>query len=253
MAKRVPRFFISPIAAGTEEALIEGAEARHACKVLRLKVGDPIIVFDGTGQQYQARVRQLEKYCLRATLGAPLAVQTESSLDLALAQGYLKDKKMDMLVRHLTELGVRRWIPFMAERSVPAPTALRLQSRLERWQKISREAVKQCRRSHPMNIEPVGAFEAVLKLAAPYDLKLIFWEKASSMLYPDMFGETMPGKIFVMVGPEGGFESFEVEAAQLHGFRAVAMGPRILRAETATLTACSLVQYVFGDMGENCP
>ena len=249
MGKRLPRFFIPTAEMGAAEALIEGTEARHARKVLRLKVGDRLIVFDGAGKQYQARIKLLEKACVRVTLEAPLVGQTESPLDLALAQGFLKDKKMDMLVRHMTELGVQRWIPFLAERSVPAPNPQRLQARIGRWHKISQEAVKQCRRSQPMSIEPVMPFEDVLKLAAPYDLKLVFWEKAATFLISSLGGEEPPARILVMIGPEGGFGMSEIEAAQKHGFRAISMGPRILRAETAALTACSLVQYVFGDMG----
>ena len=200
MGKSAPRFLIRSKRIGPEEALIEGAQARHARTVLRLQVGDTLVVFDGTGWQYQARITMFEKQGVRVALEKPLAVKTESSLDLALAQGFLKDKKMDMLVRHLTELGVQRWIPFMAERSIPAPSPQRLQARSLRWQKISQEAAKQCRRIRPMKIEPAVSFEAALTLAGPYDLKLIFWEKEASCLSPNKHDTAMPGRIFAKAG-----------------------------------------------------
>jgi len=168
-----------------------------------------------------------------------------------LAQAYLKDKKMDQLARRLTELGVTRWLPFMAQRSIPSPDEKRGQARYQRWQKISQEAVKQCRRSRPMRIETPVSFAEAMEISRTCDLKLFFWEGPETQPLQRPADQPMPAKVFVMIGPEGGFDLAEYRAAQVQGFRMVGMGPRILRAETAAVAACTLVQFLFGDMGQN--
>jgi len=245
------RFFIPPEQIGQNEPILSGADAHHLRVVLRLHPGDMIVVFDGSGREYKARVASMDREQLKVALVAPIRKQIESSLDLVLAQGYLKDKKMDLLVRQLTELGVTRWIPFMAGRSIPVPDRKRLANRYRRWLKISHEALKQCGRSRVMDIAPMVSFDAMLQHAESYDLKLVFWEKATRCLTSIQLRQPEPASIFVMIGPEGGFDPAEITCAREKGFRTVGLGPRILRAETASLTACALVQFVFGDMGQN--
>ena len=156
---------------------------------------------------------------------------------------------MDQLVRQVTELGITRWIPFIARRSVPKPDELRLKSRYQRWRKISQEALKQSRRNKPVAIDPVVDFDTLLALARPYDLKVMFWEKADHCAPALPVGEINPSSAFIVVGPEGGFEPAEAAAAQRQGFHLAGLGPRALRSETAAIAACALVQYLFGDMG----
>jgi 16S rRNA (uracil1498-N3)-methyltransferase len=165
------------------------------------------------------------------------------------AQGFLKDKKMDTLIRQLTELGISRWIPFFAARSVSRPDAARLERRAARWQKIATEALKQCRRTQPPRIETVAGFEQMLAAGVDADIKIAFWEEEQSVLpEADRHGR-VPGDIFIILGPEGGLTSEEIALARQAGFKSVSLGPRILRAETATLAACTLVQHLYGDMG----
>lgn len=243
------RFFFIPEPSDQGLAKIVGRDAHHIHKVLRLKLDDIIVVFDGQGAEYKARIKAIKAGVVNIELIEPLVNNAESALELAMAQGVLKDKKMDYLVRHLTELGVQRWIPFLAKRSVPVLNERRSQARGERWHKISLEAVKQCRRSRPMAIEKVMSFQDALNASEPFGLKLIFWEKEEGML-PSALREHVADKgVFVMIGPEGGFEEAEVHAARDKGFLCLGLGPRILRAETATLTACAILQYIFGDLG----
>ncbi len=240
------RFYIGPDQINQKQPVLTGPDAHHLRSVLRLKAGDPIIVFDGQGAEYQARIASVKPDAVHLTLLSKLTAQTESPVEIVLAQGYLKAKKMDRLVRPLTEIGVNRWVPYRAGRSVATPADSRLQARRQRWEKLSLEAVKQCGRSRPMAIAPASSFEAVLALAQSYELKLIFYEKMSSRsLSP--YPEQSPGRIFMLIGPEGGFEPDEVAQAEAAGFNKVGMGPRILRAETAALVACALVQYIYGD------
>jgi 16S rRNA (uracil1498-N3)-methyltransferase len=245
------RFYIPPGQVAETEPVIEGSDARHIHTVLRLKPGDVIVVFDGQGSEYAARIVAVDRRQVRITLSDRMTPDTESPVRIALAQSYLKDKKMDQVVRQVVELGVNHFIPFMAKRSVAHPDETRSRSRHQRWQKIALEAVKQCRRSRPMAVEPVLSFDAALALSRPYALKLFFWEVQGDSLFTNPARRPRPGSVFIMIGPEGGFEAGEYDAARQYGFLAVQMGPRILRVETAAIAACTLVQYLFGDMGQN--
>lgn len=245
------RFFIAPGQMGQEQPLLGEEDARHVRTVLRLQPGEPIVVFDGTGAEYEARITAIDQHQVRIAVTRPLAVTAESDLQIVLAQAYLKDKKMDELVRRLTELGVTRWVPFMARRSVPSPDEKRGLARHQRWQKISLEAVKQCRRNRPMTIDAPVSFAQALEMARGYDLKLFFWEGAGAAPLARPTGQPSPKRVFVMIGPEGGFDPEEQRLAQAQGFCMAGMGPRILRAETATVAACTLIQFLFGDMGQN--
>ena len=242
------RFFISSEQLAQPRPRIQGPDARHLRRVLRAQPGDRIAVLDGQGNAFQARIVALERDSVIVELESPLQPDPDTTPRIILAQGYLKDKKMDGLVRQLTELGITRWIPFRAARSVPVPDPKRLPARYERWQKISLEAVKQCGRRRPMAIDPVVPFETALDQARDCHTKLIFWEKNPDAPIPAPAQAQPAAGIFVMVGPEGGFEPDEVERARQAGFSTVGMGPRILRAETAALAAAVLTQYLFGDM-----
>lgn len=243
------RFFIPPEQFGDEESVITGPDAHHLGHVLRLKPQDVIVVFDGTGREWRAQVVSIARRHVKVAMLEPLKASAESALSLAVAQGFLKDKKMDVLVRQLTELGVSRWMPFYSRRSVPAPDRRRLEGRCQRWRKISLEALKQCGRSRSMAIGPVEPFDQVLEQTRDYDLKLIFWEEAKTALLDKQALEVHPASVVLILGPEGGFEADEIERAEAAGFTTVGLGPRILKAETAALTAAATAQFVFGDMG----
>lgn len=242
------RFYISPDQIKQKESLITGSDAHHLKTVLRLNTGDLIVVFDGQGREFQGRISNFRPDGVQISLVSQLTPNTESHLTLTLAQGYLKDKKMDPLVRPLTEMGIHQWIPFRAKRSVAVPNQARFLARHARWEKLTQEAVKQCGRCKPMVIEPAASFADVLKLSRPFDLKLIFHEKTQSISLAQYQGHPS-ANMLILIGPEGGFAPEEVAMAEQAGFGAVGMGPRVLRAETAALAAAALVQYVFGDWG----
>jgi 16S rRNA (uracil1498-N3)-methyltransferase len=244
------RFFITPDQAASPSPILAGQDARHIRTVLRLKPGEPIELVDGTGAIYAAEIVAIAPDGVKVRIKHRQRQQAESSADIIVAQAMLKDKKMDVLVRQLTELGVTRWVPFFSARSIPRPDAGRLEHRAARWVKISREAVKQCRRDKAPAIHSPLTFDATLALAADCQLKLLFWEGAPTPL-KDCF-RTDPSnskRIMIVLGPEGGFAASEVNQARSAGFAVASLGPRILRAETAALAACTLMQFVFGDLG----
>ena len=158
---------------------------------------------------------------------------------------------MDGLVRQLSELGIVKWIPFIAERSVPRPDKKQLLARTKRWEKIAKEALKQCRRGRIMEIGETVTFEEMLDLSQFCDLKVAFWEDELQPVHANLLesGEKI-NTVFALIGPEGGFTQKEIEKAEHRGFITVGLGPRILRAETATVAACVLLQYLFGDMSQ---
>lgn len=244
-------FFLDPSRIAASRAVLEGSEAAHLKNVLRLTHGDLVGLVDGSGYEYQARVDRLApgraELCITARRRSPGL----SAMRIDAAQGYLKDKKMDRVVRQLAELGITRFIPLISERAVTRPEPGRASSRRERWRKIAVEALKQCRRGDLMGIADVVAFGDLLAAGRSYDLCVLFWERAAQALTPPPAAEATSGvrSVLAVLGPEGGFSEEEAAAAQAAGFRMAKLGPRILRAETAAVAACAVVQYLFGDLG----
>jgi 16S rRNA (uracil1498-N3)-methyltransferase len=243
------RFFIPPEMVDSPSPEISNSEARHICRVLRLTTGDVVELFDGTGKGYRARIVSAAPDRVRFAINGSYPLTTESPAHITLAQGFLKARKMDDLIRPLTELGIHCWQPFYAARSVSRPKGGSLGKRLDRWNKKALEAVKQCRRGRIPLIQPVETLADVLMASAGFDLNLFFWEgEPLAAKLPEVAPPT-PRSVLVVVGPEGGFTSDEVQLAKTNDFLICGLGPRILRAETAALAACSVVQYRFGDMG----
>jgi 16S rRNA (uracil1498-N3)-methyltransferase len=242
-------FFVEPAALNKPFAAIEGSEARHMKNVLRLKPGDKIRVFDGEGFEYDASIHQFFADWVEIKITRKFPGTNESPVQIGVAQALLKEKKMDRLLRHLCELGVNRWIPFISERSVPRPVEKRLSTRAQRWHKIVQESCKQCRRSKLPEIIKTLTFEDVLDYGLSCDLQIIFYENESVALKSLMPANPAPRKILLILGPEGGFSDQEIENARAAGCVVAGLGPRILRAETAAIAACTLTQFLYGDMG----
>lgn len=248
------RFYIDPAAMGAADLKIRGDDARHIRSVLRMTAGHHLILFDGSGQEHEAEITAVSGDAVSIRLVKRFSASLESPLDLAVAQGLLKDKKMDELVRHLTELGMTRWVPFQADRSIPRQDEKKRRGHGARWEKIAREALKQCGRSRAPQVGSVVSFNEMLAAAEGYSVKLFFWEKALSGLPerpPDIDSRNL--SVIIVLGPEGGFNEHEAARASDAGFVICSLGPRILRAQTAALAAAVLVQYRYGDMALGRP
>lgn len=245
-------FLIDPEQLAREAPTITGPDVQHMRRVLRLKPGDRIGVLDGLGAAYEARILTLDAN--KATIqviGLLGDVLTTPAVEIGLAQALLKDKKMDLLVRQATELGVSDWMPFVSGRSVPRPDPGRLARREERWEKIAREALKQCRRPVLPRIHPTAGWEELLAAGADWHLRYFFWEGARGKLAPpERPGTPGPCRVLLVCGPEGGFSREEADRAVSAGFLPVSLGPGILRSETAAVAVLGIAQYLFGDMGE---
>ncbi|MBU1713292.1 MAG: 16S rRNA (uracil(1498)-N(3))-methyltransferase [Proteobacteria bacterium] len=245
-------FFVDQSELAAPVPTLRGADARHIINVLRLKPEDRIGLFDGTGKQYEARIVAIYSGKVEFSVTGYCRPAVESDLELVVAQSFLKESKMDDLVRQLTELGITKWIPFISERSIPRPDDKRLSAREKRWEKIAKEAAKQCKRVKITEIGKTVPFEDVIALEKDCDLKIVFWENEKNLLDPKSLAADHDylKKILVMFGPEGGFSVNEIEKVKERGFITVSIGPRILKAETATICACALIQFLFGDMGQ---
>ncbi|MEX1298696.1 MAG: RsmE family RNA methyltransferase [Desulfotignum sp.] len=229
------------------KGVIAGPDARHVVRVLRLTTGDDLVFTDGMGTDFSGRILNSSQDQVVVEILDTRPSGTESPLSLTVCTGMLKHPKMDDVIQGLTQIGITRWIPFFCERSVPSPDKKALTRRMERWQTIANETIKQCRRSRLVDISYPTTLAHVLDMADKFDHCIAFWEqggKPVSRLTP----LTGHDKALLLIGPEGGFSESEIHQASAKGFIPCSLGPRILRAETASLCAAALVQHRLGDM-----
>ena len=245
----MPRFYVPNPSIQDGLLKIEGGEVRHIRKVLRLKAGDKVIVFNGLGKEYEGAILEETPSSVLVKVENIFFAPKDSSLEVTLAQSLLKGEKMDFLIQKATELGVKEIIPFLSARSVPLLERSRKLERHRRWERIAVEASKQCGRGVVPKIESLKDYSEMLQIASPDGLRLILWERGGIKL-KEVFGRWGEGaKVFFVVGPEGGFSQKEVDEAEESGFIPVILGRRILRAETASLCLLSILQYQQGDIG----
>jgi 16S rRNA (uracil1498-N3)-methyltransferase len=246
---KIRRFKISEDALrGTEAVLRDPAELRHLARVLRLKPGDPVILFDGKGGERRAVIKRLAgRRALFALLPDSLPEMPEPPVRIILGIGQLKADKLAWVIQKATELGVGEILPFHSLRAVSRPEEAAAENRLGRWEKIAAEAAKQCRRSRIPRIHSRMPFPEALA-AFPEMKKLFLWEKEESRGIGALLAPPSP-EVFGLVGPEGGFSAEEARAAEAAGFSPVRLGPRVLRAETAALAFVALAQFLCGDLG----
>jgi 16S rRNA (uracil1498-N3)-methyltransferase len=245
----VPRFYVPQPQILNGVLKVEGSEVKHIRKVLRLKAGDEIIVFDGLGKEYEGKIVEGEPSSVVIKVQNIFSSRKESPLEISLAQCLLKGEKMDYLIQKATELGVKEIIPFLSSRSVPLIDKLASLKRHHRWERIAIEASKQCGRGVVPKIELLQDYYEMLQTAPSNSLRLILWEREEVKLKEILERSKEKTRVFFIVGPEGGFSQEEIGEAKRAGFIAITLGGRILRAETASLCLLSIVQYDQGDIG----
>ena len=240
------RVFVRPDAVDANRVRFDAAEAHHLRRVLRLRPGAVVEGTDGAGGLYTIRLVTLDGDGGWGAIEAREQPARESPCSITLAQAILKGDRMSWLVQKATELGVSRIVPMETERVV-ARVADEGVARQTRWARIAREAVKQCGRVIVPGIDPPRAFPEVLAEVASHDVAWVCWEGGGQTLVEAAAGTA--SRLLLLIGPEGGFTADEVAAAESAGARRVSLGPRILRAESAGLTAVALGQFLFGDLG----
>lgn len=239
----LPRFYC-------REALSPGAHvelpepvARHAVRVLRLPPGAHMVLFDGRGGEYSARIERIERDRVVAELAAWSDVERESPLSVTLVQALQAGDKMDYTIQKAVELGVRAIVPVESRRSVLRLSGDRAGKRVAHWQGVAASACEQCGRNQVPIVAPLDKLENWLARPAPGAMRL--------MLAPDaelsLADIRLEGDVQLLIGAEGGLDPQEVLAARQAGFQAVRLGPRVLRTETAGLAALAAMQALWGD------
>ncbi len=245
----MPRFYVPNPRFENELLKIEGPEVKHIRKVLRLKTGDEIVVFDGSGKEYEGTIVEEGPTSILVKIQNSFPSKKEPRLEITLAQSLLKGEKMDHLIQKATELGVKEIIPFFSSRSVPLLDRSKRSERVGRWERIAIEASKQCGRGFIPKIDRLRDYSGMLSLASRESLRLILYEREGRRLKEVLRESKDKKRIFFIVGPEGGLSQQEIEESEGMGFVPVCMGERILKAETASLCLLSILQYEWGDIG----
>jgi len=245
----MPRFYVPQPQIEKGLLKVEGSEVRHIRRVLRLKVGDRLHLFDGSTNEYEGIIVEESPSSVVIKVEDVLYPPKESPLEITLAQSLLKGEKMEYVIQKATELGIKKIIPFFSSRSVPLLDKSKKLRRYHRWEKIAIEACKQCGRIAVPKVEPLQNYSDMLRMASSEALRLILWEKEGRGLKEVLLGSKGMTKIFFMVGPEGGMSDAEVGEAEKAGFIPITLGKRILRSETAGLCLLSILQYEWGDLG----
>jgi 16S rRNA (uracil1498-N3)-methyltransferase len=246
------RLFVERTRLGEDVLVLHDEEHRYLTRVLRLGVGDRVVLFDGVGLEAEAQIIRIGPRALEVKIEARRPAPEARRPDVTLIQALTKGDKLDLVVQKATELGVARVLPVTTSRSVPRfgdAGAMRALGRRARWQKIAREAARQSGRADVPDIEPITTFATALAAAAKDAFKLMLWEGEREHTLRAVLPAPPPARILLAVGPEGGFAADEVEAARAAGFVSVALGPRVLRTETAALVALAILGFALGDLG----
>ncbi|MGH8251130.1 MAG: 16S rRNA (uracil(1498)-N(3))-methyltransferase [Steroidobacteraceae bacterium] len=239
-------FADTPMAAGARIALDRRA-AEHVQRVLRLKAGDAITLFNGDGQDYPSRIRALQGRSVEVEVEGSAAARAESPLALTLVQGIARGERMDLVVQKATELGAASIRPVVTRRSVVKLDADTGARKLGHWRGIAIAACEQCGRARLPGIAEPQTLAAWLQQAPEAGVNRLMLSPDAERSLAD--AATGSRRIELLVGPEGGLEPAEREAAIAAGYRACRLGPRVLRSETAALAALAVLQSVAGDLG----
>lgn len=245
----MPRFFMAGGNFSGGTVLITGADAEHA-KVLRLKIGDKIVVCDGDKTDNHCTVRRITPDEVEAEVVESVPCPAEPSVRCTILAGLPKQgERSDFIVQKCTESGASEIVFFVSHRCVARPDEKGLEKKLARWQRIAEEAAKQSGRGIIPTVSAVGSFAEALDIAAKTELPLFMYETGERVELREAIEQAGPvASAAILTGPEGGFEPFEAELARKIGFRVCAMGPRILRCETAPLAALTALMYATGNL-----
>jgi len=230
---------------------LKGEESSHITKSRRLRPGDIFMIQDQKGQRFEAILKSFDRRSLIFIPQKPVVIPPDSSLRIEILQALPKQKSLDFILQKTTELGVSRLDVFCG---IYSPNKFRVsekQHHLNRWQRIVSEASKQCGRQFPpeINFHPdiSTAFETLMEcpnlwMLDPKAANAVSWKKISNS------GNDLIRHHRVMIGPEGGFHQDEIKLSLRSGMRSVCLGPRILRSETAAISAVSILQFLWGDL-----
>lgn len=238
---RNPRIHTEQALSAGSDLLLTGNAAHHAGRVLRMEAGQWLTLFNGDGLDYQAQILEAGRKSLQVRITDSSDPGTESPLTITLGQVMSRGDRMDYAIQKATELGVTHIQPLTSDRCEVKLSGDRERKRVANWQQVAISAAEQCGRARiPDVATPVKLAEWLN--SCNQDLRLVLHDQGSPL-----GGATTPASIALLIGPEGGLEDHEINAAHNSGFMPLALGPRVMRTETAPVAALGLCQWLWGD------
>jgi 16S rRNA (uracil1498-N3)-methyltransferase len=243
------RLFCPTPLRGGEVIDLPSAVAHHASRVLRLREGDTVTLFNGEGGEFEARLTRIESRSVSVAVGMHHAVERESPLKITLLQGLAGAERMDYVIQKAVEMGVSGIAPVTMARSVTRLDGARASKRAEHWRSVIVASCEQCGRNRLPLLHPLCDFDAALRSPDPAEpgaaaLSLVLSPVEGSALTAF---DRPSGAIRLLIGPEGGLSPHELAAAQRAGFRIARLGPRVLRTETAGVAVLAAMNALWGD------
>lgn len=237
----MPRFFKEDF---ENNPFLEGADANHIARSLRMRVGEALTVSDSKGTDFNCVISGINPDRIELQVKEIKPSESEPDISVTLCTCLLKGDKFESVIRHSVELGVTEILPLLSTNCVSRPDAKSLKSKGERWQKIANEAAGQCGRGRLPAVLNTIELTDFAKTIADYDLVLFFYEVGGEPLGETMWENDTAKKIAIITGPEGGFTAKEAELLSNAGAKTISLGKRILRAETAPLAALTGVMLL---------
>ncbi len=240
------RFFVEEPAMGADSITITGGDVNHIKNVLRMSVGDKICVINGqNNKEYYCEITALGNDAVDTRICEIRESDQELGNEIVLFQGLPKSEKMELISQKAVELGVHTIVPVSTDRTVVKLDAKKEANKRKRWMSISESAAKQSGRLRIPEVTQVVSFQEALEMAGTMDVRLFPYELAEGMEKTrEIMSSIQPGQsVAVFIGPEGGFESSEIEKAMETGVQPVTLGKRILRTETAGLVTLAMLVY----------
>ena len=223
-------------------------QAQYLRRVLRLRSGDSVVLFNGLGDERHAVVDTLARVGSKVRVTQAAEPLPESPLELSLLQAVAKGEAMDLIVQKAAELGVKTISPILTDFGVVRLDDMRAARRVDHWQKIAQSACEQCGRHCPPIINPPQSLPEALANAPSNAIRVTLQPNGPETLHHIPLEASGTSRLWLLVGPEGGLSRSELSQADDAGFRRVSLGPRVLRTETAAIAACTLAQALWGDL-----
>jgi len=223
---------------------LEETTSHHLLRVLRLKPGESLLLFNGNGKEYQAVLKESCKKQARVLVQDSLQPDRESKLHIALGQGIARGERMDFVLQKSVELGVGSITPLWTKRAQVQLSGRRLEKRLSHWRGVIRSACEQSGRVYLPKLHCAAKLADWYSVNRKQSLQIVL-DPSASLRLSDL---TPAGEVRILIGPEGGLEDDEISMAETSGFKRIRLGPRTLRTETAALATVAAVQALWGDL-----
>lgn len=240
------RFFVDKGKIAENQIIIDGADAHHIARSLRMAEGDEAVVCDGEGAEYLTKLTRIRDDECQCEIIERLDSRTEPQVSITLCMAYPKGDKLEVVIQKAVELGVSRIIPFESSRCIKRPKAEKAEKQTARLERIAEEAAKQCGRARIPTVTQPMSFGRMLEEATKSTIALFCYENEDGLTVKDMLkGKDRPESIAIIVGSEGGFSPDEAAEAMAKGCKSVSLGNRILRCETAPSFVLSAISYEY--------